>query len=248
MNEYSFYTGLTANVDPDTDFIEEAMADGFIVATKEPYKAEKTQDKNNGIMHDSLNPEANLSHFLKNSVPTETIAKNPEAITELTSENTKELPTNESATVLITAGSIQTTTLSLDENAEGSGIFPEWVLEKSSRNGLSMNIDGSGDSGMFLESLDETQDKDLQFTTTVRNSPNLKISTISSEENGESGMGPEASTSDWMTTMPAVILDEDVINNVDKPVEESVSKAKGKGILSSNQYNVQQNMFLECYL
>ncbi|KAK3510168.1 hypothetical protein QTP70_026759 [Hemibagrus guttatus] len=238
--------GLTANVELDTDFIEEAMADGFLVSTKEPYKTEKTQDKNNGITHDSLNPEANISYFLKTSVPSETIAKNPEAITELTSENTNELPKNESATVLITVGSIQTTTISPDENAEGSGMFPKLVLEKSSLNGLSMNIDGSGDSGMFSEILDETQDKDLQFITTVRNSPDLKMSTLSSEENGESGMGPEASTSDWMTTVPAVIVDEDVIpihiNNVQKNMEESGPKPGEK---VPSQYKPQFEEFEE---
>ncbi|XP_060715764.1 uncharacterized protein cd44a [Tachysurus vachellii] len=218
--------GLNANVEPDAEFLEEAMADGFLVGNNGKYKTEKTQDKNNAInTHESSNSEAKASLFQKDSVPTETIVKSPEASTELTSEITKELPKNENAAVLITFVSNQTTTLSPEENSEGSGNVPNWPLEKSFLSRLSMPVYGSGDSSMFLEIPDEKQDKDLQFTTTIFNSADLKISTLLSEEDGESGMGPEAPTSDWLTTIPSVIVNEEVIpkhiNNVEKPMQES---------------------------
>ncbi|XP_026992787.2 uncharacterized protein cd44a isoform X2 [Tachysurus fulvidraco] len=219
--------GLNANVEPDAEFLEEAMADGFLVSNDGKYKTEKTQDKNNAIItHDSSNSKEKSSLFQKDSVPTETIAlKSPEASTELTSENTKELPKNENAADLITFVSNQTTTLFPEEKSEGSGNVPNWVLEESFLSRLSIPVYGSGDSSMLLEIPDEKQDKDLQFTTTVFNSVDLKIPTLLSEEDGESGMGPEAPTSDWLTTIPSVIVNEEVIpkhiNNVEKPMEES---------------------------
>ncbi|XP_026992788.2 uncharacterized protein cd44a isoform X3 [Tachysurus fulvidraco] len=182
--------GLNANVEPDAEFLEEAMADGFLVSNDGKYKTEKTQDKNNAIItHDSSNSKEKSSLFQKDSVPTETIAlKSPEASTELTSENTKELPKNENAADLITFVSNQTTTLFPEEKSEGSGNVPNWVLEESFLSRLSIPVYGS-------------------------------------EEDGESGMGPEAPTSDWLTTIPSVIVNEEVIpkhiNNVEKPMEES---------------------------
>ncbi|XP_053473219.1 uncharacterized protein cd44a [Ictalurus furcatus] len=220
--------GLTENLEQD-DFLEEAMAEGFIVGTKGPTKTEKPQDNYNVIItHDSLNPEANLSLFQKDSLPTVTIAKPPKGFTN---ENAKERPKNESAAVLNTVGSSQTTTLSPEENAEGSGMFPERVIEMHTAIETVAEVDISSDgSGMFSETLNEKQEEDLQFTTTVRTSGELDNSTLvfdSAEKNGESRMGPEVPTSDWLTTTSTIIVEAEIIahkNNevaVEKPLDES---------------------------
>lgn len=218
------------------------MADGFIVGTtKGPTKIEKPQDNYNAIVtHDSLNPEANLSLFQKDSLPTVTIAKTPEDSTELSTGKTNELPRNERAAVLIPVGSSQTT-----ENTEGSGIFPEWVItmHPSIRHNTietAAEVDISSDgSGMLLETINEKQDKDLLFTTTVHNPGDVDISKLvhhSSGKNGESRMGPEAPTSDLLTTTLTNILEEDVI-----AVAEN-RDLKEKGIASFNHYDGSQNM------
>lgn len=237
---FLFYIGLTANDEPDADLFEEATADGFIVSTKGPKNTEKRQDNNNDITtHDSLNPTANPSLFQKDNVPKETIAKIPGDSTELSTENINKLTKIEKATVLNTVVSSQTATLSPEENAEGSGIFPESSIEKFSRNGLSTSIDGSDGSGMFSETLDEKQDKDIEFTDTVGNSVDLKIDTQqSSEDNDKSGMGPPAPP-----TIPTIGVNEaltvkTIINvALEKPMEESSPEPAEKGILPSNHYD-----------
>lgn len=236
------------------------MAEGFIVGTKGPTKTEKPQDNYNVITtHDSLNPEANLSLFQKDSLPTVTIAKPPKASTEFTNEIAKELPKNESAAVLNTVGSSQTTTLSPEENAEGSGMFPEQVIEMHTAIETVAEVDISSEgSGMFSETLNEKQEEDLQFTTTVRTSGELDNSTLvfdSAEKNGESRMGPEVPTSDWLTTTSTIIVEAEIIAHknkevaVEKPLDESNQDLTGKGIPSFNHYDVTQNsIFLENYL
>ncbi|KAF4091061.1 hypothetical protein AMELA_G00032740 [Ameiurus melas] len=223
--------GLTANLEHD-DFLEEAMAEGFIVATKGPTKTENPQDNYNAIItHDSLNPEANLSLFQKDSLPTGTIAKPPKASTEFTTKNTEELPKNESAAVLNTVGSSQTTTLSPEENAEGSGMFPERVIEMHTSIETVAEVDISSDgSGMFSETPNEKQEEDRLFTTTVHTSGELDNSTLvfgSEENNGKSSMGPDVPTSNWRTTTSTIIVESEIIahkNNeaaVEKPLNES---------------------------
>lgn len=253
---------MTTNLEPDADFLEEAMADGFIVSTKGPTKTEIPQNNYNAVItHDSLNPEANLSLFQKDSQPTATTVKTPEASTKLSTGNTNELPKNESAAVLITVGSSQTTTLSLEENPEGSGILPEQAIKMH----MSVihttletvaEVDSSEGSGMIPKILNEKQNEDLLFTTTVRNFGDLDNSTLvsSSEENGGSGMGPEKPTSVWLTTTSTITEEKVEIsgrkNNVamDKPTNKSSPDQDGKGIPSFNHHDVPQNMFLENYL
>ncbi|MCI4393147.1 hypothetical protein PGIGA_G00154000 [Pangasianodon gigas] len=219
--------GLTTNLEPDADLLEEVIADGFIVSTKGPTKTEKPQDNFNAIIiHDSTNPEANLSLFQKDSLPTVTTVKTPEASTEPTTENSNELPKNESATVLITVGPSQTTTLSPVENDEGSGIFSEPDIEMhtsmthttiETAAEVDISIDGSG---MVLN---EKPEEDLPFTTTVHT-----LVFRSSEENAVSGMGRKPPTSDWLTTMSTIIEEEAEIAvrthievAVEKPTDES---------------------------
>ncbi|TSK20014.1 hypothetical protein Baya_1562 [Bagarius yarrelli] len=194
--------GLTQDVGPD--FFDEVAADGFIVATNGPTISEKIQSNNNAVItNDSINPEEIISVF--HSVPTESIATVPVTLNKITN---KVIKTENGAVYLITVGSSQSSLLFPEENAEGSANLP-------------------GGSGMFLETLDERQDKELQFTTTVRNSGDVKTSTLSSEENGGSGMGPEAPISDWLTTTPTISLVKSVnaenmnIKTLNKPVDRS---------------------------
>ncbi|KAF5906579.1 CD44 antigen-like, partial [Clarias magur] len=150
---------LTAHLEPDAEFLEDAVAEGFIVSTEEPTKTEKPQDHNdNGIItHDSLNQEASQSRFQNDSLPTGTIAKTPEASPKLTGENTKELPKNESAAVLNTVGTRKNTAPTSEENAEGSGILPGEVEHAASVD------DASERSDLSFKTLNEKQDKDDQF-------------------------------------------------------------------------------------
>ncbi|KAI5088639.1 CD44 antigen [Silurus meridionalis] len=197
-----YYMGLPANPEPDAEFIEEATADGFIVATKEPTKTEKAQDNNVAIItHDSQNPEANHSQFQKDNLPKTTIAKTPEASPELTSENTNQL---------VAVTSIQTTTL-----------FPKAQLEGSAELAVE---DGSG------ETLNETRDKDLPLTTTpTTHSGDRTISTrvlVLSEKDKEAEIGSEDPTSNQLTTTASVIVEEVILERkIDEvAAEETVNE------------------------
>ncbi|KAI5626288.1 CD44 antigen [Silurus asotus] len=177
-----YYMGLPANPGPDAEFIEEAMADGFIVATEEPTKTEKAQDNNVAIItHDSQNPEANRSQFQKDNLPKTTIAKTPEAqALKLTSENTNQL---------VAVTSIQTTAL-----------LPKGQYEGSTEQ------DGSGDT------LTEDNDLPLTTTPTTHFGDRTISTSVfvSSEKDKEAEIGSEDPTPNQLTTTASVIV-EDVI-------------------------------------
>ncbi|XP_060767079.1 uncharacterized protein cd44a isoform X3 [Neoarius graeffei] len=191
--------GVTTNLEPDADFLEEAMADGFIVSTKEPTKTEIPRDNHHAVInHDSLNPEANRSPFQKDSLPTITTVKTPEASTKLSTGNTNELPKNENATVLMKVGSHQTTTLPLEETLEGSGIFPEQIIKK--------------DTSVTHTTLENVDKKDFSSKGSDM------ISTTLNEEQEGSGSG--ITNLDWLTTTSTKIKKEGRIAVVYRTKEE----------------------------
>lgn len=234
------------------------MADGFIVSnTKGPTRAEKPQNNNSAIVtHESLNPKANLSLFQKDSLPKITVARTPEASTELFIRNDNELPKTKSAAVLIPVSPSQTIISFSEENAEGSGNLPEWVIKiRSQRTHNPREAVGEADissdgSGMFSEAHNEKQEKDLPFTPTVHNSGDHNISTHvhhSSGENGKFGVGPEDPTSDLLATTVTNIAKEKVIsiqeNNLAaeaKPMDKKSPDPTEKGSSSFNHYHVSQ--------
>lgn len=245
-------------MEPDADFLEEATADGFIVGTtKGPTKTEKQDNFNAIVAHDSLNPAVNLSLIEKDSLPTVTVAKSPKASTEHTTENTNELPKNEGAAVLITVDLSKTATFSPEENPEGSGIFPEWIV-KTHTSKIHTTIEtlaevdiSSDGSGMLLDTLNKKPNDDLSFTSTVRNSENLDTSTHiyhSSDEIRKSRIGLKAPTPVLLTTTSTSTVEEEVKfvqgNNVHagKPMDDT----NERGILSSMMCrNLKKQIYLK---
>lgn len=184
-------------------------------------------------------------------MPIVTALKSPEASTELTTENTHELPKNERAAISITVGSSHTNMLSAEENVEGSGIVPEWVI-KTHTSMIHTTVEtvaevDSDGSGMISETFNEKQDEDLPFiTTTVSNSGDLDTSTPvyrSPGGNIKSRMGSGNSVEE-----DVIVKQENNEVKEENPMDKISQDPTEEGIPSSTHYDVSQSTFLEMYL